>query len=429
MKDFFKKLFSGKEPETTVIGIASVPQLIHEREALVRTTLAARTAEPMRSIRNSSARLKHIVNTIEGAEQDPEIHPKLKSIAKNTLPQFVRSMTAALGKNLPEDPEEFYGAAVEMVKSSLNSLRGPGRYLQIAFPEEIKSARKTIDAMGHEINLITQGLSEYRSQTAVLNDARTRYLEIMQKKDDLVKAAGKEERIAARIREIHDRISQIDLDHAALMADPQMAEVTRGREELRVLESQRDETARAYASLSMTASHVLRKAEKIAIRQKHPDEITTIQHAMFLLSDHEIPDVEDLSASLAAACPIASRMIETGDIPLRNKEERAVFSDTVAFCTGICEICSKLGRDEAACGIAREALDTKPVVLRIASLEREQGQLRSMLEKELQGQKDLLEWQHREEEKIPELTEDLRKRIGGILGKNVQFQDGGLRHA
>lgn len=430
MRDFFKKLFSKeKEPENAVIHLPSVPQLIHEREAVARTTLASRTAEPIRSIRNSSAQLKHIVNTIEGAEQDPEIHPKLKSIARNTLPQFVRSMNAALSKNLPDNPEEFYVAAVEMVKSCLNSLRGPGRYLQIAVPEEIKSARKNIDAMGHEINRITQALAEYRKETALLNDARTRYLEIMHKKDDLLKAADKDERIGKRIREMQDRISQIDHDRATLMADPQMAEVNSGREELHTLENQRDETARAYASLSITASHVLRKAEKIAIRQKHQDEITIIQHAMFLLSDHEIPDVDELGASLSAACPITLRMIGTGDIPLRNKEERAVFSDTAAFCTGICEVCRRLGKEETACTTAREALDTKPVVVRIASLEREQGQLRSMLEKELQAQRDLGEWQQREQEKVPKLTEELRKNVGIILGKNVQFQEVEPGHA
>ena len=124
MREFIKKLFSGKEPETIVIQPSTLPQLIHEREAAARTTLVTATAEPIRNIRNASAQLKHIVNTIAGAEHDPEIHPKLRNIAKNTLPQFIRSMKTALAKDLPEDPEEFYLAAVESVKNCLNSIRG-----------------------------------------------------------------------------------------------------------------------------------------------------------------------------------------------------------------------------------------------------------------------------------------------------------------
>ena len=35
------------------------------------------------------------------AEHDPALHPKLKSIAKNSLPLFVKAMNASLSKELP----------------------------------------------------------------------------------------------------------------------------------------------------------------------------------------------------------------------------------------------------------------------------------------------------------------------------------------
>ena len=210
------------------------------------------------------------------------------------------------------------------------------------------------------------------------------------------------------------------------MADPQMADARAKQAQIADLEKHRDESARAYASLSMTASHVLRKAEKIAIRQKHPAEISTLQHAMFLLSDHELPDTSELHTALGAAGPVASRMIDAGEIPLKNKEERAVFSGTGSFCTDICTACGRLMEEEARCRAAREALEKHPAIVRAASLDREQAQLHTMVEKELQGQKELAEWQQKEKDRIPGLTEELRKKVEEIMGKNVQFQDSGL---
>src|SRR5512145_1780762 len=131
MRDFLKKLFSGKEPESVVVEFEALPRLLKSREEAAKAKYDATTEEPVRNIRNAAAQLQHIVNTIAGAEHDPAIHPKLKSIAKNTLPQFIRSMNSSLAKELPEDPDEFYPAAVECVKGCLNSMKGPGRYLQI----------------------------------------------------------------------------------------------------------------------------------------------------------------------------------------------------------------------------------------------------------------------------------------------------------
>ena len=112
-----------------------------------------------------------------------------------------------------------------------------------------------------------------------------------------------------------------------------MGEVNALKEALLEAEKNRDTTIRTNAALSMTAAHVFRKAEKIAVRQKHPSEIAILRQTMELLSDHNIPDSRDLASALSAACPIAERMIAAGEITLKNKEERAIFSDTKQFST------------------------------------------------------------------------------------------------
>ncbi len=201
-----------------------------------------------------------------------------------------------------------------------------------------------------------------------------------------------------------------------------MKEIAEMKSALAARERERDDMVRSYAALSMTASHVFRKAEKIAARQKHPSEISALRHAMELLSDHSMPDPEELSGMLSAACPIAEQMIRNGEIALKNKEEQAIFSDYPRFCQDMQMMCRELRVREAACAAARERVTIHPVLTRINSLERERHQLESMLSKEKQALRELEEWRLKTGEKIPVLVEELRIKIGEIVGENVQLQ-------
>lgn len=423
MRDFFKKIFGAKEPESVTIAFDSIPGMLDAREAAARSTLKEQTITPKQNIRNAVAQLQLIINAIAGAEHDPAIHPKLKSIAKNTLPQFIRAMNTALSKDLPDDSEEFYLASVECVKSCLNNINGPGRYLQIVFPEEMKASRTGINAIGHEINIITAALGASRKEIAAVTGARSLYTNILGSTADVTKAAEKNQRTRQRIEEISGRLFAIGQELAAMPADPRMAEVEERRKSLHELEQHLEEKTRTYAALSMTASHVLRKAEKIAAKQKNASEIAILKHAMALLSDHELPDNTELESALAAACPVVERMIGAGEIALKNKEERAVFSDTARFCSDMGRTCTDLRTQDGACRKAQEALQVHPLLVKSGSLEREKTQLEAMLEKEQLSLKDLSDWQQKTKDRIPLLREELAKKVGDITGKNVQFSD------
>lgn len=423
MRGFFKKLFGAKEPEPLTIAFGSIPGMLDEREAAARSLLKEQTRVPEQNIRNGIAQLQLIVNAIAGSEHDEEIHPKLKSIAKNTLPQYIRAMNTAMAKELPDDSEEFYPAAVECVKNCLNSIRGPGRYLQIVFPDEMKASRKGIDTVGHEINAITVALGAYRREMAAVSEARSRYAAIISSSEDLSKAAEKNQRSKQRIDGTTGRLTEIGQELAAMPSDPGMAEFGAMKSSLHELEVQLEEKTRSHAALSMTASHVLRKAEKIATKQKQTSEIAFLKHAMALLSNHELPSCTELKTALAAAGPVVERMIGADEIVLKNKEERAVFSETGRFCNDMVQICSELHAQEEACRIAKEALDAHPIHVKTSSLDREKVQLEAMLKKELQSQNELAEWQQKTQTRIPVLREELKKKMGEIIGRNVQYSD------
>ena len=422
MYKFIKDLLKQKEPEKSTLAFDAIPAWLDEREKTSRASLETETDVPVQNIRNATAQLQHIVNGIAEAEHDPAIHPKLKSIAKNSLPLFVKAMNASLSKELPEDIEEFYSAAVECVKGCLNSTRGQGRYLQVVFPEEMKAVKTGIDAIGHEMNAITALLTTYRKQKTLMDTIRTLHDALLDIRIDSEKSLEKDKRITTRITEITHRITCIEKELMDLSSDAGMKEVNEKKSALGEMEKKRDERIRTYTALSMTASHVFRKAEKIATKQRHATEISTLRHTVDLLSDHTAPDTKDLASALTTACPVAQRMIDAGEIVLKNKEERAIFSDTGKFCTEMCAICKDILTQELACKSEQDSLSSHPVLMRMNSLEREKTQLEYMLGKEHQSRKDLAEWSEKTRGRIPALTEELHKKIEEIGGGSVQLQ-------
>jgi len=121
----------------------------------------------------------------------------------------------------------------------------------------------------------------------------------------------------------------------------------------------------------MTASHVFRKAEKIATKQRHPAETSTLLHTIELLSDHVVPDPEELDSALVLASPIAERMIAAEEITLKNKEERGIFSDTAQFRRDIRATCTAVKEQENESRAVQESLSSHPVLVKMSALERE----------------------------------------------------------
>ena len=423
MYDFIKKILNPKKPAPVVIAFSSIPTWTDEREMNARRVLEEAAKVPMQNIRNSAAQLQHIVNSISGSEHDPALHPKLRAVAKNSLPLYVKAMNAALAKPLSDDIEEFYTDAVECLKSSLKSNSGQGRYLQAVFPEELKAVKMAIDGMGKEMNILTAALATYQKQKAEIDAVSVLYQSVMDMQEDLKRSSEKEQRITARIHEITNRIGAIDGEEAEIAADTTGNHaVNECRAELAEQEKKRNEVTRNFAARSMTASHVFKKAEKIAVKQHQTGDVSSLRHAIEILSHHVLPDPLTMSTALAAACPVAQKMIAAGDIPLKNREEREAFSDTNVFCTTMSELCADLAACDEACTDAEKTLSTHPTVVRGSSLVREKTQLNSMLKKEQQLHSELMQWTAKTNEKIPAVTEELIEKIEGVIGGNVQFQ-------
>jgi hypothetical protein len=425
MYDFIKKLINPKKPAPVIIAFSTIPAWVDEQEHKARTVLEEAARIPMQNIRNSAAQLQHIVNSISGSEHDPALHPKLRAVAKNSLPLYVKAMNTALAKPLSDTIEEFYTDAVECLKSSLNSNRGQGRYLQAVFPEEMKVVKVSIDAMGREMNVLTAALATYQKQKAAIDAVTTLHRSVVDMQEDMQRSIEKEHRVISRISEITTRLEAIEREETEIASD---AEGNRAINECRTLlaekETLRNNVIRDYTARSMTASHVFKKAEKIAVKQHHLTDAAALRHAIELLSDHELPDAADMGTALNAAYPVAQKMIDAGEIPLKNREEREMFCNAHQCCTMMSELCTEQRACDEACRNTETLLLTHPMAVRGNSLVREKSQLTSKLKKEHDLQSELLDWREKTNGKLPAVTEELRIKIEGVIGESVQFQAG-----
>ncbi|MFA7303593.1 MAG: hypothetical protein WC015_03715 [Methanoregula sp.] len=422
MLKFLKKILAAKKEGPRTLAFAGIAPFLEERERAAREVLQSGTEPAVRNIRNATANLQLIVNDLKGAEQNPETHPKIKSIAKNSLPLFLKAMNASLSKELPDDIDEFYAAAVESLKGCLNAVRGQGRYLMVAFPSEMKATKTGIDAIGREINVLTGSLGTFNKELAQIDAARRTCTSLVNLREDIEKSVEKEKRSTARINEITARLSAIGGEQQQLANDEALQSVAAQKTEHTRLEGERDAAMRTYAALSMTASHVFRKAEKIANRQRHTSEMHAFKKAMEILSDHHVAPAEEITHALDAAYPIAQRMISEGEISLKNKEERLMFSDPVQFKNELTSTSTRYHEMCRQCDTAGAALATHPIISRMNSLERERTQLQLMLAHENEAFSELLEWRNKTIASIPGIENELNEKMGDMIGETVHVQ-------
>jgi hypothetical protein len=271
---------------------------------------------------------------------------------------------------------------------------------------------------------MTKAIGRFNEESTRIHATRTAYAALCEARKDQERAVGKEERIRARIVEITGRLDIISTEITRLSSDPslQLLDAERGR--YADLVRQRDDHLRHYASLTMTASHVFRKAEKIATRKHLSKEVHLLKDAMDILSDHTVASAELITHALDAACPVVQKMIDDGDIILKNKEEHAVFSDSRKFCGEVSGLCRRYRDLEARCREAEEGFVNHPVLARLRSLEREKEQLKSMQVHEEEEHRQLLLWRTRILASSPLLQEELVKKLKEMIGETVQLKMG-----
>ena len=419
MFDFIRDIFKKEDTSPAALRIDEVPDILDKSEKELDSDIRAKTSDHIKVIENARADLTSLVETLTSAEREEAYHPKLEKIAKNTLPLFVKSLHAALSRDFPGEPGEFYQAASECLKGCVKSQAGPGRYLQGVFPDEMKAIRATIDTIGREMNSMTPIISEARRKRELIRGCRELHSRLIDKISEKESSEMQIPRLENDLVEQSDSLVSISDDLSRLMEGKEAETLT----DLRMLEeSARQEVTaieRQLRAVFSNITHVFRKGEKIMQRGEGGQAPKELHHAIELLSGRDIPPKEALEKTMQPILGTVRSMIESGDIVLKNKEEKKLFSDPTTIQVILSDLyIQRREAEERLIGIAEQYRDS-PARAKIVALEREIELERKKIresEEQLQTQKETAK---KAESLIPTLCEELEKRLRGLTGRDI----------
>ena len=410
-----------KESEDVECALGELPALLDSREKEISRTLIEKTQKQRNTIRDLRSSLKELVKDLTSKEREEAYHPKLETIAKNTLPLFERAMFSSLSKDLPEDPDLFYLAATESLKGCVKSLSGQGRYLRGVFPEEMKEIRETVYQIGREMNAMTPAIAEARKQREVLSMVRidlsrlnSAEKEKKRNTDEITLLRGETVRETGDIDRLSERIKAINeaIDQGSLRVQ---------QEELATAKSEFLEKEMALQADLAVVAHVFRKAEKVLGRTIGTASVKDIESFVDTLAGSGIPAEEQIVPDLIRLLPTLASMRDSGDLVLKNKEEKELFSREM-------DLPSRIRDGYARREVAYRSFHTKeqaykesPLLVELSALQREADRRKGHADSLTSLLSSLVEKNAALEKEIPDLEEKVRSDVGRLLGHAVSI--------
>lgn len=412
MFKFLKKAFKPEEAEQIVIPCRELPAWLDTRERQCSDELAARTADSRGRIGNARERLLEMVDSLSSAERQEAYHPKLGQVTKSTLPLFEKAMHSACSRKFPDEPEEFYKAATESLKGCISGLKGQGRYLQAAYPTETYRMRLIIDEIGKEVNSMTPAIAEVREKRGVIRDMRLAHAELLHYHAISADTGGSGSAIQVKITRYEEEIATVLTERAAMDASAVSGDLTALRNRIDEVSRQLEDANRDLAGTINVLVHVFHKAEKMAGRQHDSTRIKPIKAAVSILERYESAGGAEVIGAVTIALPPVLEMIGAGDIVLKNKEEKAVFSSGDKVIPLISASFEQYREKQAAFLSLEEAVMAHPHTRRAKDLNQRLRQLEGKLEEAKIARRE-------HEERVSEARDavpGIRSRLDGMIG-------------
>jgi hypothetical protein len=408
---FLKGLVGREQRDEYIIQFDDIPALLEEEKEKARNDLNSVSARAREQLEPLRASLLADVHALALPEEKRQMHPKLEKIAASSLPLFERAMAQAIARPFPPDSEEFYTTATDCLKNSLKAVQGPGRYLQAVFPEEMKTIRATIRTFGSAINALTEAMKKYREKDAQIETARESYRKVREIREDQVRSGPHETEIRRQIAAAEQNLRGLKEEENRIRSGPEFSSYSAFEKILREREEDYECTRRDFAGAAAAIVHVFGKAEKISAKKGDSPQKKAIHQVIGLLSGQDLPGAEEMTAALHTALPLVIPLIESGEVPLKNKEERALFSDKDHLISHIILNITENHAAAAALAAAREDYRSHQVPMVLARIESEIREEEKSLAQKEQDLRDCARDRDTAAGSLPSLIRELEQSV------------------
>jgi hypothetical protein len=410
------RMLLGKGAQSPVQEIAfeDLPVYIERQESSIREHLENEVVTRRPQIATAIAGLQEILEAFSSIERTPPSHPKLEKIAQSSLPHFLRSFQQHLNRPLPQEAEAYYHEVGVLLKGSITTMKGAGKYLPAVFPDKMKALRFQLGIIGRTMNELTAIFSQAKAEREQLSSVRGRWntirsliVEQTERKarmDTLRTRAQNLQEEKERIQKSLEELQRSD-DYRILM--DQQEHLARLKEEVKERKLQKEQSLGAVLS-------VCRRAARIARHQNNREKEKKMEEFIDLLESSP-RDCEQIQAQLQGTLPLITEMIVSGTLSLKGQDEHRIFSSPEVATGEVFQACREIRAGGDLLDQKERMIAEMPVHTDLLRLKGEESRVIHAGEKLLQEQEEQETALRDLPERIRTLLDDLDRQIPEIF--------------
>jgi hypothetical protein len=417
-------LFKRKPPAAELLELAldAVPAWLEEQEDSIRGELEGTTAPVRQDITDALHHIREAVDTLTSVSEASVAHPRLKSISRSALPEFLKSVGQAIEKEPGGDAETFYTVAADILKGCIRATRGQGKYLQAAFPEEMREFRGGLKDLGTGVNRMTEAIAAARARLDEVQKTRDVHRQLVREREEYAADCRHADEMIREIASGSEELRRIDEELGALAAGPHHAAARELDLQIAALSERQEDLAREYTSIRTNAVHVLRKAEKVMEKNLDHTTAKSIRQLEDALSSQVPRDDAEITGPLTHVVPATLDAIGRREVALKSREEQHLFSDAGVLRSELVRVIA-LHREVSA---EIDAIRTKRASLAGYAEEQRLRERREEVQARVAEATDALAADRKRagglRGSMESLLEDLAGRIGTLAGSEVVLQ-------
>ncbi|NYT04791.1 MAG: hypothetical protein GKC04_00240 [Methanomicrobiales archaeon] len=420
MTGLFERIFGKKEEEGPIgIAFSDVPRWIEDREIAVKNELRERTASSQQAILDAFNEIASLVASLANTPPEEQGHPKLLRAVETAVPAFVRSMELAVSRHWSNDPISLYPEAADALKAMIRAMKGQGKYLMNCYPGIMQELKSEIRIVGTGINTMTGHIEAAEKELAALETMRNRYTDLLHLAGEYRTAKNRWEDIWSHIPRDEERIRAVTAEIAKIRAHDEINSLNAARDAIEGLTREKSAIGHEYSRTVAASANVLRKAEHAAEGERNDQLIRSIRHVRDLLDHPPHHDPVTLAEGISVIMPDLMRLIGTGDIVLKNKQEKHLFADTEVLAATIRDICTRYGAAVQVLSLRKLEIEDSDLLRTLALLEKKQAGLQANHSHDEETMREIEAFCDGTLEKVPPMLEKLAAAAAVCAGSEV----------
>jgi hypothetical protein len=369
--------------------------------------------------------LASMVAGLPAPDPGMEAAPKVHSVIGKSYPQFKKAIAAHIVTEFPDDPEHFYRVVTESLKGCVSALKGPGKYLHLLFPDQMKEIRARVATMGNEVNELTGMLAKHREKKEQIEKAEELMREIQRRQDRQEHLGSRHEEQQQKLLLLKERLKELEEEHHRIEGEHGYHLLKSLEDRLKSATESENRAFDEYRARASAAVHTLQRTSKaLSKRPGNEHDLHIIEECILAFESLEVAPPEKIRELAGPAGRVVVNALAPCEIVLKNREEREMFSDERGLEDSMVTVSGEYETARLERQRALEDLSGNPLGNRLERINSEIRDIQLQLSREESHARQIGEKQRQFEISGPDARTELEKVLSVLAGKPVSIIQG-----